>query len=250
MAFNFFFKPKKIVIDCFTDNHFVFETSKINRANKFFPEWVKQLPTPSASTLNIRTCPGLKDLYKKSFVIPSWTEIDFIIKPDSSFEWKSASKMIIASHPENQFEGIFSGQKVCQIKIVAPWILKCNADLNILIHDPFWNRNKINDFQVSPGIMNINYINQCNINAFTDVDLSSPKQIKIEPFSPLAFLTPITDKDVEIKLHLVSEREMESFAKQHYFSGLHGHKKMKLAADKIQELNKPESKCPFGFKKH
>ena len=75
----FWFKKKKVVLECFTDNDIAFNYAKIERMDKFFPEWWKKTKKYSDKGIpTIKGCVGFIDYYKKGITIPSWNRIKFL----------------------------------------------------------------------------------------------------------------------------------------------------------------------------
>jgi hypothetical protein len=252
---NFFFKTEKIVLDCFTDNLHVYETARINHGTKFFPEWWKNLPAnhdtwSMPESQNMKACAGFRDLFLKSLILPVWSETEIEVKPDCSFSWRSANQMRVSGHESFQYEGLFSGQNLAQIKILSPWMLKSKQNLQIMILEPFWNNQRLNNFRVIPGIINTKYIPQCNVNGFVQPLSNESKLIHFEPLTPLAYLVPLTEKNIELKFHLMEENRLnQKFRYFHYLRDFNHFRKRIKASEKVEQLNKTESKCPFGFKK-
>ena len=249
---NFFFKSNKIVLDCFTDNHLVYETAKINHASKFMPQWWKDLPLVKGNTpidkLNMKTCPGFHELFKKSLVIPSWSEMHFLVHPDGRYEWRAANEVKIVDHPQFQYDGWLSNSKFSHLKINSPWFAKSKDDLPLLFLEPFWNNTSINGVRIIPGILNTKYTFQLNINGLIEPNPSTDKVVLIEPLTPLTFLVPLTDKKIELRHHLVSEKEIKRFTDFHFFPSLNILSNRKKIVKRMEELDKKDSKCPFGFK--
>ena len=138
----FFFKKKKLVVECFTQSESLAEVG-IPKAARFFPDWWKDLPksidlpnslaqlnppmqnplepdSPDSQekrllpqnhlnrvkfpTFTMKTCAGFLDLYKIGNIVPLWSEI--IIEVDEfSYKWRAADKNCppIVQHPKFQF---------------------------------------------------------------------------------------------------------------------------------------------------
>ena len=83
----FFFKRKKIVVDCFTDNYSINELFPIQTANNFYPDWWKNLPKTydamnkwglRVSQSTMKKCPAIIDLYKTGFIMPLWSDLQIL----------------------------------------------------------------------------------------------------------------------------------------------------------------------------
>lgn len=257
---NFFFKSDKIVLECFTDNPFIYETAKINHAVKFLPEWWRELPVAKKidrdnfdiksdlNKFNLRTCPGFRDLYKKSLVLPLWSELRIKVYPDGSYDWKSANEAVIHSHPKVQYDGLFSNAPLAHLKVFSPWFVKSKSDLQLMFLEPFFNNTNINDLRIIPGVLNAKYISELNVNCFIEPKLDGVRSINLNPLTPLSFLVPLTEKKIELRHHLITTREKLRFTESHSFHGYNLFSKKIKTYNKVDELNKKNSKCPFGFK--
>jgi hypothetical protein len=257
---NFFFKSKKIVLDCFTDNPFYYETARINHAIKYLPEWWKKLPTNKESNYlsmdvnvnkksTVKNCPGFIDLYKKSLVIPHWNETRIKVNSDGTYEWISSHETNIENHPGTQFDGWFSNATLAQVKFICPWFAKSKENLQLFFAEPLWNNENINDLRIIPGVINTKYQYQLSVNCFIEPNPKGERIINSKPLTPLVFLVPLTDKTIELRHHLISTREVVRFKGSHNFNYPNMLSMRIKNINKIEELNKPESKCPFGFKK-
>lgn len=219
----FFFKPKKIVVDAFTPIHVVHKYFSIKPAVQHIPEWWKNTPKtlnlPVSSkirldTPTIKTCPGFIDFYKKGFIVPSWTDMIFVpdknmpTNIDSSFASSEVSLLFnkgIVSHNSSQWNNSFDD--AIHFKLLSPWTLHQKEDISWLIAEPTWNTLKDNiNLRLVPGSMNFKLVHSLNFNYFIT---NKMPLIEIEADQPLAHLIPITEKDVELRNHLVSKEEWD-----------------------------------------
>ena len=259
MSMNFFFKSKKIVLDCFTDNPFYYETARINHAIKYLPEWWKKLPTNkeinylsmdvNVKKSTVKNCPGFIDLYKKSLVIPHWNETRIKVNSDGTYDWLSSHETTIENHPRKQFDGWFLNAPLAQVKFVCPWFVRSKENLQLFFAEPLWNNENINDLRIIPGVVNTKYISELNINCLIEPNPKGERIINSKPLTPLVFLITLPDERIELRHHLISSREKIKFTASHNFTNPNLLATKIKNMDKIEELNKPESKCPFGFKK-
>jgi hypothetical protein len=99
---NIFQKP--VVIDCYTDNPHAFEYAKPSKATEFLPKWWKSLPKDGHA--NMSRCAGFIDLYRKSYVLPMWSDFDVWFNPDGSYNWQYADLRSEAQvHDQAQYTG-------------------------------------------------------------------------------------------------------------------------------------------------
>lgn len=213
--FNIFKKPKKIVVDCFCVLDYVYDYTPIDYGSKFFPEWWKDTD-PSCNddkALTIKNCIGVIDYYKKSIVIPSWFEMELqiysVTDPEKrcySYEASNKDTSDVESHHRAQFEkfALSNGQNM---KLTSPWYIKTQEDIHWTWTQPTWNlRNNLQNFVLLPAVVNYKYQHSTNIN-FLIINEEKHKVARIEPNTPLVMLHPMSEREIEIKKHLVSEKE-------------------------------------------
>ena len=262
---QFLFKPKPIVLDCFTIDPFAYEYAKIAPATENYPEWWKSIPPTYPSRkkyLNgethynptIKSCRGLTSLYKESFVIPMWAHLEMEIQQEE-FRWGLNTdvdyfdRQWITSHPPQQYNGWVDNDKYMHVKILSPWWVRTKSDTNFAFVDPVWNRSNINSYTVLPGLMDFKYQNTTNVNIMIE-KRDEYHRVDIKPGDPLVQIIPLTEHKVTLKHHLVTKDEITRYAPDlrlntHLLPKLYSYKK-KMVSD--HEARK-KGKCPFGFDK-
>lgn len=245
----FFFKKKKIVVDAFTKISGVKDLYPIQESTKFLPEWWRSLPSSYSKTdqfgitvdhSTIKRCDGFTGFYKNGFVIPMW--IDTIIKTTAQGQWayRLASNdpdTVINSHEKLEFGEAFNN--LIHLKIHSPWLLSEKSGCQFYFSSPFWNQiESLGTWYTPPGV--VNYKHQSS----THINLLFPKQdtqLTISAGAPMVYMVPLTDKEVELKCHLVSAEEYNQIYLRNYMGSFLGsYKKNK----KNREAN---SQCPMGF---
>jgi len=245
----FFFKKKKIVVDCFTYDNSVYEYYPIVKSIKTTPKWWNELPNKvtrqSSNGINLpgptmKMCNGFLDLHKKTYTLPLWSDLAIKTEQDGSWKYQFSlhTGVNIESHNRNQFGNEFDD--LIHLKITPPWLFREKTGVQFYFGDPFWSRiKKLNMWYIPPGIIDYKYHGTTNVNMFLNkVD----QEFIIEAGQPLGFILPLSDHDVEIKNQLVSPLEFEKMqALQRPSSFINPLKKHKKIIDS-------KSKCPFGFK--
>jgi hypothetical protein len=250
----FWFKRKQIVVDCFTTLRGAYELYKPDNSIKFFPKEVKTMqnyydtidPTTkiTKSESTIRKCAGLIDYYKIGFILPMWT--DFICQPKSAVAKETALGLIsspyyFSSHSKKQYSGMFDGYM--HLKLDSPWKFKENTDIKFIWTSPTWNLHRhLNNFSIVPAALSFKY--QCTTNVHMFVNASS-ENFTINSGTPLVHLSPITEKKVVLKYHLVDEKELNKIGIPSDFNNIKPERYKRW----VDESKKHESKCPFEFKK-
>lgn len=257
----FFFKKSKIVLDVFTYDQTVLETAPILPAIRFFPQWMKDLPSEVATEvfnpetrevhtvpkLTVKSCSAVQEYFKTGFIIPLWCDASFIVNPDGRYSYVSADKPF--SVDRNWPMGGMGGfGDYANIRFVVPWHAEEKTGVKFLLRYPSWtsNTNKIliNKFVDACGIIDFKNQNSLHLNTFFELP-----QTKIEFLlklgTPIGHIIPLTEKEVELKLHLIEESEwikrtVNSTGAKTYTSKL---PKKLLLKETINE----GSKCPFKY---
>ena len=215
MKFPFFFtRSKEIVIDCFTHLDYAYDNAKIDHGSKYLPEWWRTTPTAvpniSPELVSIKHCTGLIEYYKKGIVLPAWFTMDITINPigaDNAWEYVSSNQDVSTdSHFSNQFAG-FAGNDGHNIKLVSPWTMKTKANLSFTWTEPLWSMPTTHQYiSVLPAVVNYKYTHATEINLFVR-QTKELQTCRIEPFSPLAIMHPMTENSIKLVHHLVSMQE-------------------------------------------
>lgn len=257
----FFFKKKKVVVDCFTPLRSVYEAYKIRNASVYYPEIIKQMPdqvmTKHKQTMidipmaTIKRCSGIKEWYKSSAIIPMWT--DFICQPKSYLENKSALAIMPEpfyhdQHPEFQYPGMF--KEYIHVKLHNVWHIKETTGIKFMWTPAVYNLEKHwENFIIPPCTTYFDIQRQSNVNLFIK---KTSDNFTLEAGTPLVLLTPLTEYNVEYKCHLVSVEEFKNQGTppdEFSFFNVRRNRRYKKELLKQQEFDRQESKCPFGFGK-
>lgn len=235
----FWFKRKKIILDCFTTDALTYDRYKPVRAGYHFPEWFKDLD-PKQS--NLRGCIGFKEFFKNAISLSLWTtlqvQVDTVLK---KWSWVSGNPIDVHQHNPSGYGNFLNPNMYDHVKIVTPWLLKTNRYVQFGWVDSFWCRDNYN-YVFPNAVVDYFYQHGTPINMFIRLH-GDPYQFCIEAGQPLIFLIPLTEEKVKIKTHLVSEQEYSRYMDTEVL-GLHKYLKRKKHTDKLLSQQK---KCPFGF---
>lgn len=218
-----------VYVDCYTADPAVYDLARITRASKYLPGWWKHVPlyttrpvheTFPASAVEfgtMRSCIGFQDLYKTSFCLPMWSEFVISVDPEGSynFVWRYADGRSDAEvHPEEQRGTFLPANKFQHVKLFSPWMLKCKENVSFLMHDTVWDKpNGDAGVIIPPGILEFKYQASVNINMFVEKLPDVSKTLTISYGTPLVFLTPLTERKVILRYHLVSKEELTTKAR-------------------------------------
>lgn len=250
----FWFKRKKLVVDCFTDKGHAYELAPIQPAIKFIPSWWKALPKTFPSLGNrmspdptMKSCAGFIEQYKQGIIMPLWTDGLIDIGPEGTdgYRWEMADGVTeITSHPEEQRGTYLPNSKYQHLKIVSPWLVQTKEDVYWQYMQPMYNFNQPDHIIGLPGVMNFKYQQQTHINLiFTRI---KDKVIRhaLRRGQPMTHLIPFTERELDLRLHLVDKAEIERINACSYHSTFYrSYQKMV----KIRKDREKEKKCPFHF---
>jgi len=210
----FKFPQKKIVLECFTTRQSILETAPVTPAVKHFPNWWKALPNSYREKSKLfepptmKSCAGMVDYYRKSIVLPLWSDLAVDIQKDlKEYRWQfSDGKSVVSYHDiDAQAKGFMASY--VHLKIMSPWIFKCKEDINWVWSHPAYNYQDSNYVASLPAIVSYKQQSETNINIL--ISNEKTQKILIPQGQPMVFMTPMSDRKVEIIRHLVSKEEYE-----------------------------------------
>lgn len=240
MIFNF--KPKTITIDCFTNRASVYKFNPIQKANNFYPAGIKDIPRNIIKPMHdsaieiekgtIKHCSGFNQLMNTGFIIPLWTDVA-IESTQHDLKWYSELKFEGTHHaPEQLWNNFYSEWH--HLKIQSPWVIKANKKIKFAWIPTTWHDDAHKHlYEMMTGVIEYYYQHTTNINLFIK---KNGGIIEWKSGTPLIHLIPLSDDKVEIKTHLVDDKEFNKINPQ-YPNTKNGYGSYK------------KSKCPFGFGK-
>jgi len=238
----FFFKKKQVHIDFFTCRSEVYEYAPIDQANKFIPRWWKDLakPAKNSTSINMRYCSGLNDLYKSGVVVPLWSDLNIAIgapgteKDGYQYSDKTSGAFF---HPVEQ-RGSFAPDSL-HLKLINPWIARCSEDVRWISIGTQYNQQSLSDYALVNGALEFKYQHVMNVNLMFARD-AADRSSYIEHGTPLMQLIPLDERRVIHHNHLVSIDEIHKMERKST------HITFQAKYYKVLQLSKnKESKCPF-----
>lgn len=210
----FFFKPKTIHLDCFTDRPEVYQTTPIVKGNACFPDWSKKMSKSEfdfnsmQDPLNIKNCMGFLEYHTESVCMRLWSDLAIRLNGHTKnclFQFAD-KKSEIYFHPPSQY-GDFLSEDYQHMKIITPWWFKCKEDIKWVYVGNSWSENLNNDMHIVPGILEYKYQHATQLQTvFKYVDgVVQDKMFKHN--TPLINLFPMSERQVKIHNHLVDEKE-------------------------------------------
>jgi hypothetical protein len=209
-----------VYLDCYTSNPNAYKAARISSAIHHLPLWWKRLlPTVERSVMaelpkfkrpgsTMRHCVGLTDMFKKSFCIPLWSDLVIRLEPamQDGYAWRYADgNSKLSEHAAFQRGDFMPPEHFQHIKLDSPWYLHCDEDINFLFFDPFWPSYEGEEVAIiPPGLLNFKYQPGTNVNMFIRKLPDEARDVTLKFNAPLAFITPLTERKVVLRHHLVS----------------------------------------------
>ncbi len=213
-----FCKPKILNIDFFTTREDIFHSAKPKKAAQFFPKWFKNLPkpffeedrnAPLVLKKTIKHCPAFINLYASGFMFPLWSDLNIEVKSETYRYQFADNQSTVNFHSKKQFCGFDFEDSHLQIKLLNPWHMITNRDVNMLWTAPVWNNFGVEDIVIAPGVFSAyKGLYEANINMF--VKKNETKIYQLNFGDPLVHIVPLTNMPIKLHYHLVSQKELES----------------------------------------
>lgn len=249
----FWFKKKKVILNCYTFSNIAYEYSPIDRLVNYIPEWFRKTKKHE-DVLTIKNCIGILDYYKKGIALSSWNYFDIKID-NSGYQWSTALDSGLKSDVTEHFPSEFKkfefdsfGNRISNLKIVSPWIFFCDKNKYFLFSSPMYNiRDMFTHMTLMPGVIEFKYNHDTNINYMVS-STKDPVHINLKLMTPLVGLFPLFDDELEIRNHLVSVEEYNNLNKMQSIltdairkMPFNFYKEKKRIVDSLDSRNK----CPF-----
>jgi len=207
----FKFPRKKIVVDCFTYDQNIITTAPIVPAMKLIPDWWKTLPQSNVEknkfypSATMKNCVGMVDYYKKSFVIPLWSEMALSINPNQNYSWQFADRVTEAEVHDLRAQALGFLNNFGHLKVITPWHISTKENISWVWSQPTYSFPDEQELIILPAIIEYFYQNASSINMLFSLD--KPRIITVPLGQPMVHLTPMTEKKVEIARHLITKIE-------------------------------------------
>jgi hypothetical protein len=213
----FNFLKKDVVVHCYTSQAPVFNYAPIQNSSVFIPQWWKKLPksynTPNSlfEAPTMKGCIGFTDLYKQGFMLPIWCDVKIEIGSTGLGGYRyhfSGAGSSMTSHAQMQRGDAFCETEYQHLKINSPWIFECSEDIKFVQLEPFWNNPTPETMSVMPGVLDFKYQHGANVNTLWKRQ-SETKIYQLDFGQPLAQFIPLTERNVNFELHLISAEELQ-----------------------------------------
>ena len=212
----FFKKEKKIVLDCYTSNASAYNYFPIVETKKTFPRWLQKLQAPYFKSPedhkeNVKSCPAFVDYFRLGLVFPLWSDLWLEVGEIGSdlYRWQYSDFVShMEFHPNKQYG--LDKKEYQHFKLISPWVFSCSEDIKFFWSEPSW---RFGDFPETVEILN--GVMSFKTNAITNINMmvkrtKEPQKFLIKANTPLTHLIPLTDKKVELRVHLVNDEVLKS----------------------------------------
>lgn len=240
----------KVVLDAFVCDPIIHEMFPIDSAQNFLPKWWKTLPMfyeqndengIAIQRQTMKACDGFIDLYRNSLIFPLWcdftltTEVNYF-----AYHHFSTSTFELISHDQRQYGNAFDAY--IHLKLTSPWILREKQGIKFLLKSPEWtNPESWNKVFIPSGVIDFKYQYTSNINFFVN---NQKDRIEFKAGSPLLQIVPLTEKNIEIKTHLIDEKEYQKMQRVHLRPFAH-----QKAFARFKNFFVKKNKCPWDLLK-
>jgi len=242
------FKKRKIVVDCFTNNSAVKQYAPIQRYKNFYPEYWKSLPQKNTvETKNgvfiqertLKVCSAFTELYKNAYAIPLWSDLKLTVNEKKEYAWQWSHNGVgenddsIEQHREHQYGKAFTSYT--PLKIRSPWLIREKQGVKFYWGEPTWNFTNLfaDTLKILPGIITYNVGFTTHINLLVKTGIG---EILIPYNTPMVTLVPLSEETVEFKNHYVDEKEWKKLYNINFYSPT------------FNSSHSTKSKCPFTGK--
>jgi hypothetical protein len=251
--FNFFIRKSTIVIDVYTFIEEVHDLYAPENSSRFVPQWWKELETtyssrvdfPLIKSTTMKRCVGIIETIKNGFILPLWSDVAINLTKDADqryYRYHFANqRSVIEHHSSIQYGKFIDTNEIQHLKLVSPWKFKEKTGTMFNLSQPTWHLGThVKDFCIIPGVTDFKYQNSTNIQMlgyYPETD--GTRHILIEAGTPMYHATPLSDKRVVIKKHLISESEWQLMGN----AAIKFNNSYKARKDRMDNV---ESKCPFS----
>ena len=251
----FWFKRKKVIVDWFTTDQAIHKFHSITKFGKDdYPGWWKRIPSTlentigntslKAKTSTIKKCEGLNRMFESAWIFPFWADVAISTNSEQGLVVSDAHgnpNGIV--HPQQQFDIVdqpYFGSKK-HFKFSSPWLATSKSKTYFsMIPATYHTMSLWSKMTILPGTLNFYYQNATNINVFVENNI---EQFNVIAGTPMYYIVPQTEDDVEIKCHVTSPEEHRKITKlMNTFSN--NYARSKKATINMESKNK----CPFHFK--
>ena len=225
-------------------------TTPIVKAGKASPEWWQKLrpytpkfyDTPEEpyhlkmnEEMTARDCYSIIELYKKGAILENWCDISFRMENGYYNYWHAANTEQPQEHPRQQLGGSFPNHH--HTKLISPWAFREKTGAKFLWIGAEWSLDTL-EIKVLPGVINFDTISQVNVNMMFPMRDGT---FMIPIGNPLVHLVPLSEKNLKVHNHLVTQQEFNKLTLSSTKPSFFGCRKTMA----LRKRNKERGTCPF-----
>jgi hypothetical protein len=167
-----------------------------------------------------------------------WCDLFIEAMQDGGYRWQfSAEEQACAVHPKYQYGDLIDESKAGHMKLKSPWLLKCKEDINWVWTEPTYNFPQRTDLTVLPGI--VEYKDNVTTNVNLIVNTTNKNRIFIPVGQPIVSLTPMSDRKVELRRHVISKEEEKRMFSMFESASFYN------IARKVKRMKEANKGCPY-----
>jgi hypothetical protein len=199
----FFIKKKKLTFHAYAPIGQLVDLFPPTTMEDNLPDWYKSLPADLGHGLTVKHCPGLKDLFPKTIVMPLWADYEvttsMMNQPDVRTSFSPPGMSPSVSHNLNdQVTGAWPAYS--NIKFSSPWMFWCDEPIPCLVTQAVWHQKDPSQLQIVPGILEFRHQHQTNINTIIRKDAALDAPIMLRAGTPMVYITPLTERDWDLNV--------------------------------------------------
>ena len=219
-----------IRLDCYTFTQEVCDKYPIQRINKCLPKWWKDLPNDfkieDHDIPTMKACSGFIDYFANGFTVPLWTDINFNIG-ESMSDGIACNITELQVHPTQQRGTFLPQEKYQHLKLIPPWIIKCEEDIKFAFTFNTWSIDSPEELIIPPGVFDFISQRFVNINMFLIYN-GIKRSVQLSAGTPIINVIPLSSRKIEIHNHVLNEYDWV---------------KMNNSSPQFE---KQKAKCPFA----
>ena len=212
MSFLFWLKKKPVEIVGFLpfNESAAKDLYPIAPATEYIPTWWKNLEKSHFNwdemgpNTSVKNCPGIINSFRKSLIMPLWTDFAFKINEDSWRFQFADLRTNLECHPDYQTGNSFYTDYL-KFKIESPWLIKSPVACHYSY--PFYNSTEP-PFYISPSGVNVPLRGLLSTNVFLFIKREKEERHHfIKAGTPIFQITPLTESPVKLKIEILSKED-------------------------------------------
>jgi hypothetical protein len=138
---NFLRNIKPIKLRFYTDHASAYRYLKPDHSRNHLPDWLRKVKVYENES-NVKHCYGLRESFKKGFVIPLWSDIKIETKskPDGSMEGKMIFADNISEALDEDGGTVMHTRNKRLVKLISPWYCECDEEVTFSVFENHFSK--------------------------------------------------------------------------------------------------------------